>query len=133
LINTGKLGMTPRQLFIVDAAGGFLAAAITMAIVAFFDDYFGVPNHWLIVFIVCEVTCGCFSLATVFSAVYWSTNLKIIATANSICGIFTISILIANYPSLTTLDYIYFCAEIAVLILLIRLEIRIYYSIIKQS
>lgn len=121
-----ELVKNPRNLFLIDGAGAFLTAVLLFVVLRNFEEYIGMPETVLtglsiIAALFCIYSVSCFLL--------WDGNramfLRIISIANLLYCVLTIAMVIANYPTLTTLGISYFIGEIGVVCTLAFVELTV--------
>jgi hypothetical protein len=124
LIN--QLTSNPRKLFLIDGLGAFLTAFFLLAILARFQEYFGMPITILYflsaaacIYMMYSICCYLFVLSK------WHPYLKAITIANIIYCCVTFTLVIYFIQSLTMLGLIYFLIEIIVMSSLILLELTV--------
>jgi hypothetical protein len=120
------LAVTPKQLFLVDATGAAISAALLAGVVARYEGAFGLTpflayrlSIGAVVLFVYSLTCG-LALGTRFQ--YF---LKALALGNIAYAIATVIILVTNYQQVRLLGFIYFTLEIGVIFVLARWEWRV--------
>lgn len=122
-----KLHQSPKQIFLIDALGALLTCLLLILIQTKFNFHFGMPSNQLTILSIIAFVFFCYSISCffLFSQINWKRFLKIISSANLIyCGL-TLFLLLYNYKNLTPFDWIYFLGEIAIIIYLVSLEIRV--------
>lgn len=115
--------LTARNLLLADAIGAFVSALCLGFILPALQELFGVPSsvlRWL-------ALAAC--LFFIFSSVSYlmphqqhKTLLKIVATCNLMYCIVTAAAMLIWQETFTLLANIYFLAEIALIVVLVRLE-----------
>lgn len=121
------LAKNPRKIFLIDALGAFVTCSLLLIIQSKLQLYFEMPHKTLtvlslIAFIFFWYSTACFTL---YQKINWKRHLKRIAYANLIyCGLI-LFLLIYNSSILTPIDWIYFLGEIAVIVFLVSLEIKL--------
>ncbi len=124
LIN--QLTSNPRKLFLIDGLGAFLTAFFLLAILARFQEYFGMPKT--IPYFLSAVACiyMMYSLCCyLFVFSNWHPYLKAITIANIVYCCITTALLVYFYQNLTMLGLIYFLLEIILMGSLIFLELTV--------
>jgi hypothetical protein len=119
------LHLTPRQLFLLDALGALLSAAMLAGIVARWETVFGLPSRVPYTLATVAVCFAAYSFACWLRVRDgWRPWLKGIALANAAYGVVTLAILARHWPQLTRVGVAYFVLELAILVALIRWELR---------
>jgi len=116
----------PKNIFLVDGFGALLTTILLFFVLRNFNDFFGLSKDIFEYLSIISCTFFVYSISC-YSLVKqnWKSFLKIIYTANILYCILTFGILIHNYESISIFGIIYFLAEIAVIIWLVTLEIKI--------
>ena len=116
----------PKKIFIVDSFGALLTSILLFFILRIFNDFFGLSKEVFEYLAIIAFTFFVYSISCYFLIKQnWKSFLKIICTANILYCLLTFGILIYNYESVSIFGIIYFLAEIAVIIGLVTLEIKI--------
>src|SRR6056297_2379575 len=114
-----------RTLFLIDAAGAFATALLLSQVLARFESVFGMPRHTL--FILAGIAL-CFLIYSITCYFLVDENpgkfLKVIAAANTMYCILTLSLMIMHASTLTWLGLAYFTGEIIIILMLVRLEYK---------
>jgi hypothetical protein len=118
----------PKRIFLIDGLGAMLSAVLLIAVLARFEDLFGMPQKTLSFlsgiasfFAVYSISCSFFVIEK------WKVYLKVILLANTSYCLLTIGVLLYFSQSLTILGLVYFLAEIGVVGILIWIERRAVY------
>ncbi|PBI86814.1 hypothetical protein BSF41_32710 [Flavobacterium sp. ACN2] len=116
----------PKNIFLVDGFGALLTTILLFFVLRNFNDFFGLSKDIFEYLSIISCTFFVYSISC-YSLVKqnWKSFLKIIYTANILYCILTFGILIHNYESISIFGIIYFLVEIAVIIWLVTLEIKI--------
>lgn len=119
----------PKRIFLIDGLGAMLSAVLLIAVLARFEDLFGMPQKTLsflsgiaCFFAVYSISCSFFVIER------WKVYLKIIMLANAGYCLLTIGLMIYFFQSLTILGLAYFIAEISVIGIIIWIERRAVYN-----
>ncbi|MDQ6530161.1 hypothetical protein [Flavobacterium sp. LHD-85] len=116
----------PKNIFLLDSFGALLTSILLFFILRIFNDFFGLPKDIFKYLSIIAFLFFIYSLSCYFLVKQnWKPYLKIICTANILYCILTFGILIYNYESVSFFGIIYFLMEIAVIIGLVTLEIKI--------
>lgn len=117
--------ITPKTLFLTDAAGTLITAVLLSQVLARFEPVFGMPVDILMGLAVIALCYSVFSLSC-YIWVRSSENryLKIIAAANVLYCILTFTLMILLFSVLTWIGIVYFTMEIAIILMLAGLEYR---------
>lgn len=115
-----------KNIFLVDGFGALLTTILLFFLLRNFNDFFGLPKDIfeylsIIAFAFFAYSISCYFLVKENCKSF----LKIICTVNILYCILTFGILIYNYKSVSIFGTIYFLVEIAVIIGLVTLEIKI--------
>jgi len=118
--------LKPKQLFLIDAIGGFISVLFLGLILTSFQKYIGVQKDvlyflavWPLLFLIYDLFC--FFLVENRISFY----LKIIAYLNLTYCFLSLSLLIYHHSQILTLGYLYFIFELIILWILIIIEINI--------
>lgn len=121
-----------RNLFLLDGIGAFLTACCICVINFNFDDNIGIPKDILLFLCVIAILYALYSFSCyLFDPTKWKYFLRVIIFANSIYCCSTIALLIIYSRQLTVLGWIYFLAEVFIILSLIRVEYKVILSSIK--
>ncbi len=119
-----KLALTPKRLFLIDSVGAFCTAFFLAAILATFEQFFGMPRK--VLYPLALAVCGysiysgcCYFFATGSS---WRSYLKLIMVANFLYCLLSIALVVYFYKQLTVWGVVYFFTELLVLAALILIE-----------
>jgi hypothetical protein len=121
-----KLALTPKRLFLIDGLGAFCTAFFLAAILATFEQFFGMPRKVLypLALVVCGYgiySCCCYF----FVRGTWRSYLKLIMMANFLYCLASIALVVYFYHRLTILGLAYFFIELIVLAGLLLIEQRV--------
>lgn len=115
----------PKTLFLLDGLGALLSCAMLGLVLPGFEQFFGMPHRALyplaaIAGLFCLYSLGCF-----FSMpARWRSFLKTIAVANlAYCGL-TAGAVVCWRRELTLAGFAYFFVEMAIIVVLARIEWR---------
>ena len=122
----GAIKSEPKRILLVDGAGALLSAFLLGGVLTTYEPHFGMPV--LALYPLAAIAAG-FSLYSFLSFFFggenWRTLLKGIAVANLLYCCLTMGLVIFKFAALTALGLIYFAVEIAVIVVLATLELRI--------
>lgn len=115
----------PRTLFLVDSLGAALTAFILGIVLIKFEYIFGMPKNAL--YFLSAIACV-FAVYSFFCFLIikenWQLFLKIIAFANLLYCIISLSFVIYFFQKLTVLGFLYFLVEIGIIIFIAILELK---------
>jgi hypothetical protein len=112
------------KIFLLDAAGAFVSI-ILLSILYIFEEYFGMPEKIISVFIgIASVFLFYSAIIYLVSPLRWRIYLKIIATLNICYCLFTIYHVFLYFKNLTLYGQLYFVGEVLVIILLSIYELK---------
>lgn len=116
---------TSRTVFLLDGCGALLSAAL-LVFLARYDDAFGIPFPAFVglaavaaVFAMYSFTCH------LFAGERWRTFLKVIALANLLYCVATLTTVFLFRETISTIAVFYFLLEIAVIATLATLELKL--------
>jgi hypothetical protein len=116
----------PKRLFLLDAGGALLTALLLFFVVARLQRVFGMPKNIVYILSAIALVYAVYSFASyLFIKKNWKPFLLVIATANSLYCLATAILLVVYYQQLTSLGFIYFIAEIIIILGLVIIEIRV--------
>jgi hypothetical protein len=120
-----KLVSNSKRLFLIDGLGACLTAFFLVAILARFEDSFGMPRTVLYFLSLVACIYAIYSFCChFFISSNWRPYLKAIAIANAIYCCLTFGLVIYFYPILTILGLLYFLLEIIVVSILVLIELK---------
>jgi hypothetical protein len=112
------------KLFLIDATGAVFSV-LFLSLLYSSDEFFGMPKSVIKIFILIATTFFVYSSTTYFvRPANWKFYLKIMATLNISYCLFTGYQILQNLDNLTLYGYIYFVAEILVILILSTYEIN---------
>lgn len=115
--------ITVKQLFGADSIGAVLSAVMLGVVLPTFQQLVGMPVDVLHLLAAIPVVYSIYSLLCYLLVNRkWRSYLFIIATANILYCILTLSLVAYHYPMLTVWGIIYFTAEAAIIITLAYIE-----------
>ena len=114
-----------RRLFLIDGLGALLSAYLLGIVLVRYEDYFGMPAKMLHLLALIAILLAFYSIRCFIRVPKkWGIYLRIIAKANFAYCLLTITLVIYFFDQLTWLGVTYFIAEILILLLLIRVELK---------
>jgi hypothetical protein len=117
--------LTPRTLFVIDAAGAVLSATVLAGVVAQWEGVFGLPAR---VPYALATAAACFAAYSTACRLWvrerWPPWLLGIGMANAGYGLVTLGLIARMWPQLTRAGVLYFVLELAVLAPLVWVEVR---------
>lgn len=121
---THKLGLRPRNVFLLDGIGALISALFLIALLAPFESIFGMPRKVLYTLSIPAFGFAVYSLSCYFFDVKkWQPYLKLIALANFLYCCVTLGLVIQEYDLLTMLGVAYFLGEIGIVFAVIGIEL----------
>lgn len=118
---TGK----PRIMLLIDAGGAFFTAFMLGIVLAKNTVLFGMPTYVLQPLSAVAACFALYSFCGYLFAKKYKLYISIIALANFCYCIVSSAVIIKYYQDLTTFGLIYFLGEIAVILSLVAIELRI--------
>lgn len=118
--------ITPKRIFLIDGTGAIISATLLGYVLVIYNEYIGMPISTLKFLS---------SIAAVF-AIYSITNffilksnpsyyIRLIAIANTIYCLTTLSLMVYHFQTLTILGIVYFLGEIFIIIGIVKLEMKV--------
>ncbi|MCU0354877.1 MAG: hypothetical protein MUD08_14245 [Cytophagales bacterium] len=118
-----KLNANPKGVFLTDGAGALLTAFLLGVVLASFENTFGMPRNVLYFLSVLGCVYAAYSICCCLLVTdNWRFYLKIIAIANLLYCCLTAALVVFFYKHITIWGLTYFLSEIAVIIVLVRVE-----------
>ena len=126
-----KLSKIPRRIFLIDGLGGLLTTLMLFAVLAQFEEHFGMPIEVVrtLGFIACLYMFYSFSCYLFLNRNH-RPYLKFIISANSAYCLLTLGLVCYFYNSLTILGILYFITEILLIMALVFVERIIHFKIL---
>jgi len=129
-----QLKEKPKTLFLIDGIGALLTAFLLFVVLSRFEVYVGMSKTILtylslIALFFSIYSTGCF----LFLKQYWTPFIRGIAIANLLYCLLTIGLLIGNRPFITRIGVSYFLVEVAIILILIYIELKVATAINQQS
>jgi len=117
------------MLFLIDAIGACVSI-LCLCFLNSFEHFFGVPKSVLSIFICVAIVLASYSFICFFTnPSNWRIYLVVIAILNIIYCIFTIYTIIQHADKITFFGYVYFIAELIIILILCFYEIKFYRKI----
>jgi len=114
-----------KQIFLMDALGAIFSV-FCLLILYSFEELFGVPKSVLLNFIAIAVAFSAYSLMCFFvNPKSWRLYLTIIAILNISYCLFTMYQLAQHVNTITLFGYLYFSAELVVVLILSFYELKL--------
>lgn len=125
--------LNTKKLLLIDAIGALLSALLLTVVLTRFESAFGMPKKvsyllGLIAFIFAAYSL----LSYVLTRTIWKAYLRIIAFSNLVYCCVTIGVVIYFKNELTSLGFIYFLAEIGIIVILANFELNVSSKIISK-
>lgn len=120
-----KINRKPKILFLVDGYGALLSSLLYIAVLANFEEVFGMPRVEVYVL---SFLAGLYAIYS-FSCYHlklknWPLFMKVIAIANLLHCCLTIGLVIYYFDIITILGLIYFAGEVIIVVALAKLEYK---------
>ncbi len=116
----------PKNIFLIDSFGAMLTTILLFFILKNLNEFFGLPKDIFEYLSIIAFSFFVYSINCYFLVKQnWKPFLKIICTANILYCTLIFGILIYNYKSVSVFGIIYFLAEMAIIIGLLTLEMKI--------
>jgi len=124
LIN--ELISNPRRLFLVDGIGALVTALSLSLVLANFESIFGMPRQTLYILSIPAAIYFLYSFLCYSRLTKnWRPYLIVIATANIVYCLFSITMMYYHFQELTALGLTYFVGEIIIIITLVAIELKV--------
>lgn len=124
----------PRRLFLLDAIGAFITAGLLGLVLPNLHPYVGMPVT--VLYGLAALACG-FGIYSICCSLMLKAGfgpyLLLIALANSAYCCLTLGLICYYYKVLTVLGISYFLLEIAIIIVLILIELRVIQRLRKSD
>ncbi len=118
--------INPKKLFLLDGIGALLSAFLLAVVLVRFESSFGMPTRALNILAVIACIFAAYSLLSyLLVKVTWQPYLRFIAFANLAYCCFTIGLVVYFKDELSGLGLIYFLAEVSVILVLARFELKV--------
>ena len=116
----------PRKMFLVDGIGAMLSAFFLGVVLVQFEASFGVHIALLIYLALTAAVFAIYSISCYFwFPDKWRVFLKVIAIVNLIYCFVTIWFVLLDNETLTIMGYLYFIAEILLIVSLVFVELKV--------
>lgn len=114
-----------QKIFLVDAIGAGVSI-FSLFIPYTFEEFFGMPQSSIVIFISIAIVCFIYSTSVYLSKTpNWKFFLMIIALLNISYCIFTLYHIIIHRSVLTMYGYVYFISEILIIFTLAMYELKL--------
>ena len=118
--------LKPKQLFLIDAIGAAVSALFLGVILIQLQEYIGLSKEVLYILSIPACFFAIFSFSCYFFLKSnWSKFFKIIASFNSLYALVTLIMMFIHYQEMKILGFVYFIAELIVLLILIKIEFNV--------
>ena len=117
----------PKKLFLIDGMGAIGTASLLLLLPVFFPGIFGLPDSYTQLLggvAVCFAIYSLYNYAR-FNPAKWKPLLKVISIANAVYCVISLGILLLHFQQITTIGWLYFMGEIAIIMLLVLWEMKI--------
>ena len=115
-----------KKIFLLDGTGAVITALLLSQVLARYEPVFGMPRG--ILFVLAGIA-GCFAVYSLLCYFLvgknWQAYLKGIAAANALYCVATLGLVLYLHASLTWLGIAYFVVEMAIVLGLAGLELKI--------
>ncbi|MEW7290649.1 hypothetical protein [Aquimarina sp. 2304DJ70-9] len=123
---------SPNKLFLIDGLGALLTAFLLGVVLTTWEDCFGMPSKILYTLSIVALIYALYSISCYFLTIKnWKPYLRGIAIANLMYCCLTIGLVVYFYHNLTGIGVLYFLLEVAVILILIGVELRVSSRITK--
>lgn len=127
-----KLSAKPRAIFLIDGLGALTSLILLFGVLRNYHEYIGLPQQILTYLSVFALCLFIFSASCYFFLKsHWSFFIKLLSFGNISYCIFSISILIYFYKSLTSIGISYFIIEKVIVLGLAYFELKLSASVVK--
>jgi hypothetical protein len=114
-----------KRIFLIDALGAVFSV-LCLLILYSFEELFGMPKSVLRIFIAVAILFSAYSLTCYFvNPKFWRPYLAIIAILNISYCLFTMYQLAEHVNTITFLGYVYFSAELLIVLILSFYELKL--------
>lgn len=118
--------LAPRQVFLIDGLGGLLTATMLGLVLPLVHEHVGLPVPTLRLLGLIGLGYAVYSLScSRFLQDGHAPYLRLIVAANLAYCVVTIGVLLAHRAQVTVLGLAYFGAEVAVILAIVVLEVRV--------
>jgi hypothetical protein len=114
-----------KQIFLIDALGAVFSVFCLLVLYSF-EESFGMPKSVVSIFITMAVVFSVYSLTCyLVKPKFWKRYLAIIAILNISYCLFTIYQLVQHVNTITFPGYVYFSAELVVILIVSFYELKL--------
>lgn len=117
--------LKPKSLFLLDGVGALLSAILLGVVLGQFETVFGIPKptlHFLVFFPCVFLLYDLWGYFRVKGN--WNIYIRVIAIANLLYCCLSIGLVAYHFQELTLLGLLYFLLEFAMILLLVRIELK---------
>ena len=133
VVHHGLKPQVRRKLFLLDACGAALTAFFLFFVLRPFYGYFGMPTHVLAILAVIALGFLVFSgVCFLRLKKNWTPFLRAISFGNASYCVLTAVLMFVCFDRLTSLGVAYFTAEIALIVVLVYIELRVAAALSQQ-
>ena len=114
-----------KRIFLIDGLGALVSTFLLGFVLVRYETYFGMPVKMLQLLALIAFFLAVFSLTCfIKTPKKWGIYLRIVGKANFAYCLLTLTLVFYHFDRLTWLGVSYFIAEILILLLLIRVELK---------
>src|SRR5690554_847071 len=118
-----KLATNPKRIFLYDALGALLTAFLLFAVLAQFEQYFGMPLETPLLLAGIAIGLFIYSLSCHrFIQSQWKPFLRILIICNAAYLVVSLAMVVKHSETLTALGWLYFILEFVVIGTIIKIE-----------
>lgn len=123
----------PKKLFLIDGIGAMGTASLLLLLPVFFPGIFGLPDSYTKLLGEIAVCFAIYSLYNYvwFNPTHWKPFLKVISIANAVYCVISLGIVLLHFQQITTIGWLYFMGEIAIIMLLFLWEMKVSKTVTK--
>jgi hypothetical protein len=117
----------PKKLFLIDGMGAMGTASLLLLLPVLFPGIFGLPDSYTNLLggiAVCFAIYSLYNYVT-FNPTRWKPSLTVISIANAIYCVISLGILLLHFQQITTIGWLYFMGEIAIIMVLVLWERKV--------
>lgn len=122
--STKTLKINLRTFFMIDGIGAIISAVMLGTVLVKFQNYIGMPVNSLYSLAFIPVLFFAYDLVFLFAPFRKTVHLRIIAIANLLYVMLSLTLVIFHFGQLTALGLTYFIGEILIVVFLARWELR---------
>ncbi len=118
--------VNPKHLFLFDSLGALVSAVLLGLVLANFESTFGMPQATVYMLAIIPIPFFFYSLfCFLLYPENWRPYLRLIAIANILYCLLTLSLMFIKHSELTFLGFGYFIGEIIIVVSLAVFELRV--------